>query len=103
MPQPETIQAIGNEIALRWDDGSESYYPMALLRALSPSAENIGERDLLGKIHGGDSRTEYPGVTVNSWSIVGSYAVQFVFSDGHNTGLYSFDYLQEIWDHLKKG
>ena len=100
MPTPKTIQAIGAEIAIAWDDGSESYYPMEMLRALSPSAENRGERDLLGQVHGGDSRTKYPGVTVTSWTIVGGYAVQFVFSDGHNTGLYSYDYLGEIWEKL---
>jgi len=100
MSPPKSIQAIGAEIAIIWDDGLESYYPMELLRALSPSAENRGERDLLGQIHGGDPRTEYPGVRVTSWTAVGGYAIQFVFSDGHSTGLYSYDYLREIWDSI---
>ena len=101
MPAPKTIQAIGNEVAILWDDGTESYYPMETLRALSPSAENRGESDLLGRVHGGDSRTEFPGVSVTSWNLVGSYAVQFVFSDGHNTGIYSFDYLRDISEKLE--
>ena len=104
MPTPKTIQAIGNEIAIIWADGAESYYPMETLRKLSPSAENVGERDLLGNlIGGGDGPTEFPGVTVNSWEIVGGYAVQFRFSDGHNTGLYSYQYLREIGDRLAGG
>lgn len=100
MTRPKSVQAIGNEIALLWDDGIESYYPMETLRALSPSAENVGERDLLGEIHGGDARKSFPGVTITSWNIVGNYAIQFVFSDGHNTGIYSFDYLRDISDRL---
>jgi len=104
MSAPTTIQAIGAEIAIIWADGAEGYIPMEILRAASPSAENVGERDLLGNlIAGGDDRTEYPGVTVTGWEIVGGYAVQFRFSDGHNTGLYSYDYLRKIGEKLAGG
>lgn len=98
---PETIQAIGEEIAVRWSDGSEDYFPMDLLRAASPSAENRGESDLLGRVYGGTDRTEFPGVTVTGWNAVGGYAVQFVFSDGHSTGIYGFDYLKQLGDALR--
>ena len=97
MPTPQTIQAIGDEIAILWADGSESYYPMEHLRKFSPSAENVGERDLMGQlIGGGQGPKEFPGVTVVGWELVGGYAVQFRFSDGHNTGIYSYKYLKEI-------
>ncbi len=96
MLQPEDIQAIGHEIAIRWSDGSEDYYSMERLRALSPSAETTGERDLLGIKYGGDDRREYPGVRVTGWQGVGGYAVAFSFSDGHRTGLYSYEYLKAI-------
>lgn len=102
MISPKTIQAIGNEIAIAWDDGIESFYPMDLLRALSPSAENVGERDLLGQVHGGSPQTKFPGVAVTGWQTVGSYAVQLFFSDGHSTGIFTFDYLREIWKGLKE-
>jgi DUF971 family protein len=45
---PANIQLIGNEVAIVWADGAESYIPMEELRAASPSAQNIGERDILG-------------------------------------------------------
>ena len=103
IPAPRTIQAIGNEIAIIWADGAESYYQMEILRKLSPSAENVGERDLLGNlIGGGGGPKEFPGVTVAGWEFVGGYAVQFRFSDGHNTGIYSYKYLQEIAERLAK-
>ena len=97
MPSPKTIQAIGDEIAILWEDGSESYYKMEILRKFSPSAENIGERDLMGQlIGGGTGPKEFPGVTVTGWEMIGGYAVQFRYSDGHNTGIYSYQYLKEI-------
>lgn len=94
---PENIQVIGNEVAIRWSDESENYYAMSRLRELSPSAENTGETDLLGKRYGGVSGPQdYSGVTVVSWQVVGGYAVAFAFSDGHRTGLYTFQYLKQI-------
>ena len=97
MNKPEDIQLIGNEIAIRWDDGDEDYLPMDKLRALSPSAETQGERDLLGNlIGGGEPGRDFTGVTVTGWAPVGGYAIQFTFSDGHRTGIYSFPYLREV-------
>jgi DUF971 family protein len=96
MKAPTRIEAIGNEIAIVWPDGVEQYLPMEGLRAWSPSAENTGERDLVGRVYGGTDQKEFPGVTVTGWQIVGAYAVQFSFSDGHNTGIYAFDYLRSL-------
>ncbi|MCB1236667.1 MAG: DUF971 domain-containing protein [Verrucomicrobiae bacterium] len=101
MIQPEIIQAIGNEIAIRWADGVEDYVPMDRLRALSPSAETQGEHDLFGNLIGGQPGRDYTGVTVTGWRPVGGYAVQFDFSDGHRTGLYSFEYLRQIGEALR--
>ncbi len=96
MTAPSRIEAIGSEIAIVWSDGHEQYVSMEKLRAFSPSAENMGERDLVGRVYGGTEQTEFPGVTVTGWQIVGAYAVQFQFSDGHATGIYTFDYLRRL-------
>ncbi len=102
IPPPKDIQAIGKEIAVLWQDGREDYFSMEKLRAHSPSAENTGEMDILGRLHGGDGPKEFPGVEVTGWQQVGSYAFRFNFSDGHNTGLYSFQYLRDLGDELKE-
>lgn len=93
---PANIQLIGTEVAIVWEDGVESYFPMEDLRAASPSAQNVGERDILGNQYGGDGPKKFPGVTVLGWEVVGNYAIRFDFSDGHRTGLYSYDYLREL-------
>ena len=97
MLHPTRIEAIASEIAIVWSDGSETYHDMAKLRAASPSAENTGERDLLGRQIGGlKGPHDFSGVTVTGWRLIGGYAVQFDFSDGHNTGLFGFEYLRQL-------
>ncbi len=96
MHAPLNIQLIGHEVAIAWDDGLETYFAFEQLRAASPSASNIGERDVLGNQYGGGGPKKFPGVQVLSWERVGNYAIRFDFSDGHRTGLYSFDYLRTL-------
>ena len=96
MKTPQNIQLIGTEVAIAWNDGSESYFPFEKLRAASPSAETQGERDILGNLHGGHGPKDFSGVTITGWERVGNYAICFHFSDGHRTGIYSYDYLQEL-------
>ena len=96
MTAPEKIEVIGSEVAIRWQDGHEDYITCERLRAGSPSAENTGERDLLGRKIGGSNQKSFPGVGVRGWRMIGGYAIQFDFSDGHNTGLYTFEYLRAL-------
>lgn len=94
--KPKDIQLIGNELAIIWDDGSESFFAADFLRKNSPSAENIGETDILGNQYGGHGPKEFPGLRIESWDIVGNYAIRPWFSDGHKTGLFSWKYLREL-------
>ncbi|MEO7414156.1 MAG: DUF971 domain-containing protein [Opitutaceae bacterium] len=96
MRAPTNIQIIGQEIAIVWDDGVESYFSFETLRAASPSAETQGERDIFGQQYGGGGAKKFPGVEVFGWEQVGNYAFRFDFSDGHRTGLYSYDYLRKL-------
>ena len=66
MISPERIQAIGEEIAIRWKDGTETYCSMEMLRKESPSAENKGETDLTGNRIGGCDQENFPGVKATS-------------------------------------
>lgn len=96
MLTPSDIQLIGAEIAIRWSDGEESYVTFAKLRANSPSAEVKGEHDIFGQKYGGESAKSHAGVTVLGWEKIGNYAVRFDFSDGHRTGLYTYELLREL-------
>ena len=95
-PHPTNIQMIGDEVAIAWSDGAETYFAAERLRAASPSAETQGERDIFGQQYGGGGDRKFAGVHVLAWEKVGNYAIRFDFSDGHRTGLYTFDYLRKL-------
>ncbi len=97
MHTPRNLQSIGDEIAIAWSDGAESFLRHDLLRRASPSAETQGERDIFGTQYGGSARPA-SGVRVTGWEPVGNYAIRFDFSDGHRTGLFTFDYLRKLSD-----
>jgi DUF971 family protein len=94
--KPKNLQLIGTELAIVWEDGSESYFPSDFLRKHSPSAQNIGEKDIFGKQYGGDGPKAFPGVTIQGWEFQGNYAIRPIFSDGHSSGLFSWDFLRKL-------
>ncbi len=94
--EPTNIAAIGNELAIVWNDGIESYFPFEDLRRACPCAGCCGEPDAMGnlirpQVHYGAGSFELRG-----WQFVGGYAVQPMWGDGHSTGLYSFTYLRKL-------
>lgn len=98
MISPRTIDLIGTELAIIWEDGTESYISSECLRAHSPSASVSGEKDIFGTQYGGESGKDYSEIAVESWTAIGNYALRFQFSDGHNTGIYSYDLLKKLGD-----
>jgi DUF971 family protein len=95
--QPVDIQQIGSELAIKWDDGSESFIRLEKLRRFCPCAGCKGEADVMGHVHKGPEQPLTPrSFQLRSLNRVGTYAVQPIWSDGHATGIYSFDYLKRI-------
>ena len=56
----------------------------------------MGEKDIFGRQHGGHPPKEFPGVHIINWEFQGNYALRPTFSDGHNSGLYSWAYLKML-------
>jgi DUF971 family protein len=91
------IQQIGNELALKWEDGVESFISLAKLRRACPCAGCKGEVDIMGNLHIGPEKPLRPeSFQLAGLAHVGGYAIQPQWADGHSTGLYSFDYLRRI-------
>ncbi len=96
-PVPKDILLVGNELAVVWADGSESYFPLEKLRRDCPCAMCKGEKDLLGNLYKGPDRPLTPrAFQAVTHRLVGSYAVQIDWADGHNDGIYSFETLRRI-------
>jgi len=100
--EPINIQPIGQELAVKWRDGSESFIPLETLRRACPCAGCKGEVDVLGHLHKGPEQPlTPPAFQLRGLTRVGRYAIQPVWGDGHATGLYSFDYLRKIAEELE--
>jgi DUF971 family protein len=90
------VQLIGNELAIVWNDGVESYLPLERFRRACPCAMCGGEPDVLGNLVRPDVNYTASSFKLIGWQIVGGYALQPRWADGHNTGLYSFAYLRRL-------
>jgi DUF971 family protein len=86
-------------LTIEWANGTTSYYPIAYLRKMSPSADQRQLREEMEK----NPLTVLPAgaasggpITAASAELVGNYALRIRFSDGHDTGIFSWDYLRRI-------
>ena len=94
MVQPvQIVEESESELSIEWSDGSTSRFTAAQLRRACPCAacvnEWTGEKMLKPESVPDD-------LSLNGTSLVGRYALNFRFSDGHETGLFSFKYLKEL-------
>ncbi len=93
---PVNIAVIGNELAIAWSDGRESYFQFETLRRSCPCAVCCGEPDALGNIERPDVHHTPASFELRGWALVGGYALQPTWGDGHATGLFSFNYLRRL-------
>jgi DUF971 family protein len=95
--QPTDIQQIGSELAIKWNDGRESFISLEKLRRSCPCAGCKGEADILGNIYKNpEQKFSAAAFQLKQISSIGSYAIKPVWADGHATGIFSFDYLKRI-------
>lgn len=87
-PKDITVHGLSRALEVTFSDGAVFRIPFELMRVYSPSAEVQG--------HGPGQETLQTGmrdVTLNGLEPVGNYGVQPTFSDGHSTGIFTWDYL----------
>ena len=95
-PTPTEIKLhqASHKLEIAFTDGARFELPFEFLRVYSPSAEVRG--------HGPGQEVLQTGkreVLINAAEPVGLYGINFVFSDGHDTGIYSWEYLPDLGDH----
>jgi DUF971 family protein len=93
---PQNIQQIGDELAIAWSDGTESFLRLEALRRACPCAGCGGEPDVLGHVVRPEVRYTPASFALRGWAPVGGYALQLRWGDGHDSGLYTFPYLQRL-------
>ena len=92
-PIPTEIKAHqkSRQLEIHFDNGNQFLLPYEFLRVFSPSAEVRGHAPGQEKIQAGKRE-----VTVERVEGVGNYAIKLVFSDGHDSGIYSWDCLYDL-------
>lgn len=92
----QIIEESDSEISINWSDGAETKYYAVHLRRSCPCAgcinEWTGEKQL-------DDDKVPDDLSFRHISIVGRYALNFHFSDGHDTGIFSFAFLRKLSDN----
>jgi DUF971 family protein len=96
MSRLQNVIVIGNELALAFEDGEELYLPLDLLRRACPCAACQGEPDALGRVLRPVQQIGPRGFELLKSEVIGGYAIQLFWADGHSTGLYTFDYLRRL-------
>ena len=89
----QIIEESDSELSISWSDEAETKYNAADLRRACPCAGCINEWTGEKMLKAENIADE---LSFSSISIVGRYALNFHFSDGHETGIYSFDYLRKL-------
>jgi DUF971 family protein len=87
-PQDITVHSQSRMLEISFSDGASFRIPFELMRVYSPSAEVAGDGPGQEVLQTGKRE-----VTLRGLEPVGNYAIQPSFSDGHDTGIYSWDYL----------
>ena len=90
-PTDITVTEKGRILEVVYDDGAIARLTAERLRVESPSAEVQGHSPSQKKAVTGKENVAIVGVEP-----IGNYAIRIVFDDGHNTGLYSWDYLRKL-------
>lgn len=94
----ENLAVIGDEVALAWSDGGETYLKFEDLRRACPCAACQGEPDVTGRVIVPKVVRTAKSFELIRHQLVGGYALQLFWGDGHSTGLYSFDLLRSLGD-----
>jgi DUF971 family protein len=96
IPRKIKLDAGDNRLRIEWSDGHISLYSYEELRDNCPCATCTG-------VHGTPEKTEPAGLPLFTKALrperaelVGRYALQIFWSDGHSTGIYGFPYLREL-------
>lgn len=94
---PDFIDQISDDVlTIRWDDGHESIYFAENLRKNCPCAVCTGHGEKKRTNPFKILKTATGDIKFAQWEMIGRYAVGFQFSDGHKTGIYTYETLRSL-------
>ena len=96
-PTKITVAKDKKSMEIEFDSGDSQNFTAEILRVLSPSAEVQGHSEAERKLIGGKKQ-----VQISNIEPVGNYAIRIIFSDGHNSGLFSWQFFAELAANYEK-
>lgn len=98
-PKDITLNKPDNLLIILWDDDTECRYSLAHLREACPCVECRGGHQFMGSAYDPDNLLELKpkrDYHIAQIALVGNYALQPEWDDGHHTGIYTWDYLRHL-------
>ena len=95
-PKDLKVKITEQRLLIEWKDGKNSEFSLAQLRRVCPCATCRTEREQQGSNPLRILKADPTGVRVLAARLVGAYAIQFDWSDGHNTGIFDFRFLRSL-------
>jgi DUF971 family protein len=99
LPKGITLNKTEGYLEIQWNDGDTCHYPLSHLREACPCVECRGGHERMGREYDPEDilklipRRSYG---VSDMQLVGNYALQPIWDDGHQTGLYTWEYLRRL-------
>ncbi len=101
MSQPKVIErSVPGQVSIEWTDGAKSVFSAADLRKVCPCAGCVSETTGI-RTH--DPASVPENLEQSNLKLVGNYALDMTFSDGHSTGIFTFQFLRKLSDELAAG
>jgi DUF971 family protein len=98
-PKDLKVKIAEQRLLIEWKDGQRSEFALGQLRRVCPCATCRTEREQQASNPLRILKADPTGVGVTNARLVGSYAIQFDWSDGHNTGIFDFRFLRSLGTH----
>lgn len=95
-PKDLKVQIKEQRLIVEWSDGKRSEFALAELRRQCPCAACRTERETQDANPLRILKSDPTGLRVVTAQLVGRYAIQFTWSDGHNTGIFDFRFLRSL-------
>jgi DUF971 family protein len=98
-PTGITLDKPQKQLVIKWSDGAECHYPLDNLREACPCVECRGGHENMGRATDPEnilSLTPARSYQIDTVELVGNYALQPFWEDGHHTGIYTWEYLKRL-------
>lgn len=92
---PDEIKYDQNQLTIRWKDGKICEFPLLPLRKSCPCANCRGGHEMTAR----RTTDNIQQAQIVTWKKVGRYAIQIAWSDNHDLGIYTYDFLREACDN----